>query len=121
MSVQDRAAQFSPFAALTGFDAAIEETGRLTDSRPELMEYGNAQLDRTLIRLLELIHRQPTATVTCFVPDDRKFGGHCELVTGKLQKIDLYNRILLFTDGKRIELQNILHMESPDITDAEDI
>lgn len=120
MSVRDRAAQFSPFAALTGFEAAIEETGRLTDCRPELMEYENTQLDQTLLKLMELLHRQPLVSVICFVPDERKSGGHCETVTGHLQKIDLYGNVLRFTDGRKIELRDILQMESPEIRDMEE-
>lgn len=120
MSLQDRAAQFSPFAALTGFEAAIEETGRLTDCRPELMEYGNAQLDQTLARLLELLPRQPQVSITCFVPDERKHGGHRETVSGCLLKIDLYNKIITLTDGRRLSLGDILCIESPEIRDPEE-
>lgn len=114
MSRQDRAAQFSPFAALTGFDAAIEETGRLTDNRPELTEYGNSQLDQTLYRLLEQLPCRPMVKVTFFRPDERKSGGCREIKTGCLQKIDLYNKILIFTDGIMITLEDILQMECPE-------
>lgn len=115
MSMEDRAAQFSPFAALTGFDAAIEETGRLTDCRPELLEYENAQLDQMLAKLLELLPQHPLVSVTCFVPDNRKSGGRYETVSGQVQKIDLYNKRLILTDGRAISLTDILHMESPAI------
>ncbi len=121
MSMQDRAAQFSPFAALTGFDAAIEETGRLTDQRPELMEYENAQLDRTLTGLIDSLPQTPLISVTCFVSDARKSGGHRETVTGRLHKIDFYGRMLIFTDGRKICLGDILHIESPEIGDAAEL
>lgn len=117
MSAQDRAAQFSPFAALTGFDAAIEETGRLTDCRPELLDHGMAQLDQALTRLMELIPLAPLITATYFIEDDKKSGGHCESITGQLQKIDLYRKTLTFTDGRQICLGDILHIESPEVVD----
>lgn len=115
MSIQDRAAQFSPFAALTGFDAAIEETGRLTDCRPELLDYENAQLDHMLTRLLDLLPRQPQVSVTYFLPDSKKTGGRYETARGRAQKIDLYRKVLTMTDGSEIPLTEILHMESPEI------
>ena len=115
MSMQDRAAQFSPFAALTGFDAAIVETGRLTDCRPELLDYENAQLDHMLTRLLELLPRQPQVSVSYFLPDNKKSGGRYELVSGRVQKIDLYRKILTMADGREIPLADIVHMESPEI------
>lgn len=117
MSLQDRAAQFSPFAALTGFDAAIEETGRLTDCRPELLDYENAQLDYMLTRLVELLPQLPRVYITCFLPDSKKSGGCYETVNGRAQKIDLYRKILTMTDGREIPLTDILHMESPEIPD----
>jgi len=113
MSMQDRAAQFSPFAALTGFDAAIKETGRLTDYRPELLDYENAQLDQMLAKLLELLPQRPQVSVTYFIPDNKKSGGRYETVSGRVQKIDLYRKLLTMTDGREIPLTDILHMESP--------
>lgn len=117
MSMQDRAAQFSPFAALTGFDDAIEETGRLTDRRPELAEYGSAQLDRVLHQLIELLPQHPTVSITCFVPDVRKSGGAYETIEGNVQKIDLYRRLLTLTGGREVLLGDIVYMESPQIPD----
>ena len=121
MSMQDRAAQFSPFAALTGFDSALEETGRLTDNRPELMDYGNMQLDRALARLLELLPQQPSVSLTCFVPDTRKSGGHFETISGRVQKIDLYHQILVLTDGRSLSLEHITRIDSPLLDDLADL
>ena len=112
MSMIDRAAQFSPFAALTGYDAAIKETGRLTDRRIELSEESCAALDRKQQLLLENLADQPEVSVTYFVPDERKSGGAYVTVTGIVKKVDDYQRLLLLTDGTKIPLDEILDMES---------
>ncbi|MCD7755784.1 MAG: YolD-like family protein [Firmicutes bacterium] len=107
MSMRDRAAQFSPFAALTGFDAAIDETARLTDDPIALEEEAMAALDRKQQYLLDKIHEQPEVTVTYFVPDARKAGGAYVTVTGRVRRIDTHNRILTMTDGKAIPMDAI--------------
>lgn len=104
MSMMDRAAQFSPFAALTGYDAAIKETGRLTDEKIELGEETKAVLDRKQRYLSDMISVQPEITVTYFLPDERKSGGTYLSVTGKLKRIDEYERMMILTDGKKIPL-----------------
>ena len=91
MSLYDRAAQFSPFAALTGHSAAIAETGRMTDQRMELDEYEMARVDAELQRLQELLPGRPTASITYFVPDERKNGGSYQTVTGEVKRIDAVN------------------------------
>jgi len=121
MSLQDRAAQFSPFAALTGFESAIEETGRHTDCRPELMEYQTSQLDWMMALLMDGIPRQPMISVTHFVSDPQKNGGHCETISGRIQKIDLYKQTLTLSDIGEISLMNILHMESEDLQAMPDL
>lgn len=112
MSMMDRAAQFSPFAALTGYDAAIKETGRLTDEKIELGEETKAVLDRKQRYLSDMISVQPEITVTYFLPDERKSGGTYLSVTGKLKRIDEYARLMLLTDGKKIPLDDIMDIES---------
>lgn len=112
MSMLDRAAQFSPFAALTGYDAAISETGRLTDERTDLGEETKAMLDMKQHYLLEVISDQPEITVTYFVPDERKTGGAYVTVTGNLKRIDEYERILILTNGKKIPMDEIADIES---------
>lgn len=112
MSMEDRAAQFSPFAALTGYDAAILETGRLTEDKLELGEETRAILDRKQRYLAEIIDTKPEITVTYFVPDEKKSGGAYSTVTGFLKRIDEYERQLVLTDGRKILLDAIFDIES---------
>ena len=107
MSLHDRAAQFSPFAALTGHSAAIAETGRLTDSRITLDESEMARVDAALQRLRELLPQEPVASITYFVPDERKAGGSYQTVTGAVRRIDTVNGVLLLTDRREIPIADI--------------
>jgi hypothetical protein len=112
MSIRDRAAIFSPFAALSGHGAAIAETARLTDRRMELDEDTKAELDQRQAVLLEHIKEQPEVTVTWFQPDDWKDGGAYLTVTGRLKKIDEVERILSLQDGTSIPLEDVVGLES---------
>ena len=112
MSIRDRAAIFSPFAALSGHGAAIAETARLTDQRMELDEDTKAELDQKQAVLLEHIKEQPEVTVTWFQPDERKEGGAYLTVTGRLKKLDKIRRVLVLTDGTKILLANVVELES---------
>lgn len=112
MSMHDRAAIFSPFAALSGHGAAIAETARLTDRRMELDEDTRAELDQKQTVLLEHIGEQPEVTVTWFQPDERKDGGSYVTATGRLKKIDEVARILSLQDGTAIPLENVIDMGS---------
>ena len=103
----DRAAQFSPFAALTGFDAAIAETGRLTDSRIELDEGGKQLLDEQMRALLDVIHTRPNVTITWFCYDERKAGGTYVVTSGIVKKIDRYSGKILMDDGSVIPLGEV--------------
>ena len=107
MSLHDRAAQFSPFAALTGHSAAIAETGRLTDSRITLDESEMARVDAALQRLRELLPQEPAVSITYFVPDERKAGGSYQTVTGTVRRIDTVNGILLLTDRREVPIADI--------------
>lgn len=112
MSMINRAAQFSPFAALTGYDAVIKETGRLTDRRIELSEDSRADLDRKQRLLLDSLSDHPEVSVTYFVPDERKAGGAYVTVTGIVKKLDVFQRIMVLTDGTMIPLDEIVELES---------
>lgn len=113
MSMTDRAAQFSPFAALTGYDAAIRETARLTDSSVDLEGDEKALLDRRIQLLFRHLDREPRITVTYFVPDRRKSGGAYETVTGQVRKIDPLEQALFLGDGTRIPFDRIRYLEEP--------
>lgn len=112
MSMLDRAAQFSPFSALTGYDAAIKETGRLTDEKIELDEDTKAALDMKQAYLIEMIDEQPEITIIYFLPDARKSGGAYVTVTGNLKRFDEYERLLILTNGKKIPMDDIINIES---------
>ena len=111
MSMLDRAAQFSPFAALTGYDDAIKETGRLTDKKMELGEEAQELLDRKQQYLQEIIACRPEITVTFFVPDEKKAGGSYASCTGNLRRIDPVERLFVMADGRKIPLDEIADIE----------
>ena len=112
MPMGDRAAQFSPFAALTGYEDAIDETARLTDARVELGESAAEELERALAVLAARISERPEITVTYFVPDGRKSGGVYVTRTGTLKRIDELGRELVFADGARIAVGDIISVET---------
>ena len=107
MSMHDRAAQFSPFAALTGYDDAIDETARLTDKQFELSEDARNRLDEQLRLIADRIEEQPEIEVTYFQPDELKEGGKYVTTKGRVRIIDEYAREIVFADGTRIELDAI--------------
>ena len=111
MSNFDRAAQFSPFAALTGYDAVIAETGRLTDQCIELDEGGKALLDEKLQTIREHLAEQPEAKLTVFCPDSRKTGGAYEEITGRVKKIDPVTRCIVLTRGEVVSIDRIYGIE----------
>lgn len=112
MSMIDRAAQFSPFAALTGYEDAVRETARLTDHRIELDEAEKSILDEKLRLLAEQLPSQPEVSITYFQPDTRKAGSAYPTVTGTIKKIDEYKRILLMIEGTKVPIDDILKIES---------
>ncbi|MBT9779417.1 hypothetical protein GPL15_23345 [Clostridium sp. MCC353] len=111
MPVSDRAAQFAPFAALTGHGEAIKETARLTDKRVELDENAKAILDEKLRMVQEMLSQQPEITVTYFQPDEKKAGGRYVSASGNVKKIDLYHHLIVMTDGLRIPLDEVYEIE----------
>ena len=110
MPMSDRAAQFAPFAALTGYDSAIKETGRLTDERVELDEEALTALDRKYQLLIEALDDAPEVTIIYFRPDERKAGGQYVSATGTVKKVDTFGRRILLQDGTRIPLDSIFDL-----------
>lgn len=107
MSMEDRAAQFSPFAALTGYDAAIAETARLTDQRVELDEYERQALNEKLQSISEHLKDHPKVSITYFLPDAWKAGGEYVTVTGNIKKLDDYEHRIVLMDGSRILMEDV--------------
>ena len=103
----NRAAQFAPFAALTGYDAAIRESGRLTDDWVALSESGNEELNRKMELLLSKLSEQPHVTIEYFVSDEHKDAGSYQSYTGNVKRIDELEKCIEFTDGKRVPLDAI--------------
>ena len=112
MPMHDRAAQFSPFAALTGYGAVIRETGRLTETRPELDEDAKGELDRRIALLSTLLESRPLVTLTYFQPDARKEGGACLTITGVVRKIDEYHHLLVMENSPQVPVRDLLSLES---------
>lgn len=110
MTNYDRAAQFSPFAALTGFEGEIAETARLTDSMTELTDTVKEELNALLQQLLLRIKARPGISVTYFQADSRKSGGAYITAVGNLKKIDDVTHRLLLTDGTSIPIASILNI-----------
>lgn len=98
MSMHDRAAQFSPFAALVGYEDAVAETARLTDARREMLEDEIAELNRQLAELTEELPERPKIRVTYFIPDKKKDGGRYASKIGNARTIDQYKNAIVFTD-----------------------
>ena len=111
MPMIDRAAQFMPFRALTGYEGAVRETARLTDEKIELTEDEKALLDMRLQELADGISSCPTITLTYFQPDKKKAGGAYVTVTGQLKKIDDYEGTLILVSGERIQIEDILEID----------
>ena len=111
MSMHDRAAQFSPFAALVGYDDAVAETARLTDSRLELTEDKISELNANLNRLLENLDEQTQISVTYFVPDEKKSGGRYVEKLGVVRIYDSYAGEIVFTDGVRIAVADMARLD----------
>lgn len=112
MSEHDRAAQFSPFAALTGYNDAIKETARYTDRKMELDELEKERLDEKIQLLERHLHESPEVTLTYFQPDERKEGGVYLCVTGTIKKIDHYQRSILMQDQQRIFIEDVIEIDS---------
>ncbi len=108
MSNYDRAAQFAPFAALTGHDEAIKETARLTDDYMEMGEDRLGELSAKIQLLIDELSEQPEITVVYFIPDERKSGGSYAEKTGTVRLVEEYERKLVFYDGDKIDIDRVV-------------
>ena len=110
-TVADRAARFAPFAAITGYEEMVLEEARVTDDRIEMDESSKAALNEKLNMILEFIDEQPEVSITYFEPDKRKAGGAYVTVTGTVKRIDEYEHLVIMTDGKKINIDDIYNLQ----------
>ena len=108
MSMHDRAAQFSPFSALTGHEAAIRETARLTDARVDLDETYKMELDEKLLMILSQLKPRPMVSITYFKKDEKKAGGSYEIIEGVIRKVDLTERMIVMENRLKIRIDDIV-------------
>lgn len=107
MPMIDRAAQFAPFAALTGYDDAVKETGRLTDDVIYLPEHIKLDINDKLRMIMEFIEDHPEVSITYFVPDSKKSGGAYTTVTGIVKSVEEYEKTVILTDKTAIPIDRI--------------
>ena len=108
MPLRDRAAQFAPFAALTGYEAAVGETARLTAERRELDAQEAEELNRRLASLIARLKDHPEVTIEYFVPDDRKAGGAYVTVTDRVRHVSVPEQTLVMEDGTEIPMEDVV-------------
>ncbi len=111
MTLEQRSAQFAPFAALTGYEGQIKETARLTDKRLELDEEAKSILDTKIQIIKEKIAQQPQIEITYFVPDNKKDGGRYETVNSIIRKIDEYYNKIIMNNGISIDIGEIIDIQ----------
>lgn len=107
MTNRDRAAQFSPFAALTGYADAVKETARLTNTKEELDEYRKQELNTRLNMIQDALGEKLEVSITYFKPDRKKSGGAYITVAGSVKKIDEYEHIVIMQDGTKIPIDDL--------------
>ncbi len=112
MSLEERSAQFAPFAALTGYDGQIREKARLTNKRIEISEDIKTLLDTKIHIIGENISNNPKVEITYFVPDNKKEGGEYVLVIGTVREIDNFNRVIVMENKIRIPIYEIIDINS---------
>ena len=111
MTLEARAAQFAPFAALTGYDDEVKETERLTNRRIELDDEAKSILDNKIQIILEQISQRPTVSITYFLPDTKKAGGEYVTITGIIKKVDGYNQVIVLENRTEIPINEIIDID----------
>ena len=117
MSIYERAAQFAPFAALSGYEDDIKETARRTNKRIECSEEVYEELNRNIQYLLSILDSKPLIEIVYFVPDKKKEGGEYIIKQGNIKRIDLVNQILKFNDNEVIDLNEVIMIKVVDKID----
>ena len=112
MSLYQRSAQFAPFAALTGYEGQVKETARLTDRRIELDEEMKLILDLKIQVIKEMLSDNPEVEITYFIPDTRKDGGKYVTIINNVKKIDSYNEHIIMQNNLKIEIKEIININS---------
>lgn len=112
LSLYQRSAQFAPFAALTGYEGQVKETARLTDRRIELDEEMKLILDLKIQVIKEMLSDNPEVEITYFIPDTRKDGGKYETIINNVKKIDSYNEHIIMQNNLKIEIKEIININS---------
>ena len=112
MSIQNRAAQFAPFAALTGYEELIKESSRLTDRKIELSEYERSILDEKLLLIQNNIKIRPEIIITYFIKDKKKNGGKYITITSNVKSVDLINRFIKLVSNQKILIDDIYDLKS---------
>ena len=108
MSARDRAAQFAPFSALTGYSDIVDETGRLTSRKMCLDEYQIELINRELQYAADFMDERPVATATYFIPDNKKSGGEYRTLKDRIERIDSYEKNIIFSSGDTVSFENIV-------------
>ena len=117
MPLEKRAAQFAPFAALTGYEALAGEAARLTEDRRELSEDGKAVLDE-LLKQLMLLSKHPPVSIEYYVEDKKKSGGAYHTVSGTIKKVDIEQKVITLMDGTKISISNVTSIQTPLLPDV---
>ena len=115
MPLKDRAAQFSPFAALSGYDEVIEESARLTQRKRIPDEQRKSELDRCFFLLKSAEETRPEVCLTVFVPDRRKGGGEYVTLVSRIRRVDENSRKLLLCDGRSVDMNDVWDIQCDDI------
>lgn len=111
MSLRDRAAQFGSFSALKGHDEAIEETARLTDQRPELDEYKIEEINLKILQIMNEEDKEKEYYITYFIPDEKKSGGMCLTVRGRVEKVKEFEKEIHLSDKRIIPIWEIIQIQ----------
>mgnify|MGYP000000732599 CR=1 FL=1 len=111
MTLEQRSAQFAPFAALTGYEGQVKETARLTNKKIEINEELKEILNQKIQLIQKKIKEQPKIEITYFIPDERKEGGKYETIKNSIKKIDEYKNRLIMIDGLSIAMNEIIDIQ----------